>query len=86
MPAPTPADDDLDREHSITYWHCERCDKSGAIEHDAHADVWTVYTLLMDAHYAAHSDCEETYYIRVSKEPITLAATATEHGAPRAGE
>jgi hypothetical protein len=33
-----------------TYWFCERCDKKGSVQHDAHAGVWEVYQSISAAH------------------------------------
>lgn len=64
--------------NTLTRWHCERCNRSGQVAHDAHEGVWQVYTQVMDAHHAATmGGCEERYYIRV--EVMTADALRAEY-------
>lgn len=56
-------------EHAITHWYCERCQRSGQVEHAPDAGVWQVFVQIIDAHHKAFL-CIDPNYIRTWKEQL----------------
>lgn len=53
-------------DHREQHWYCEKCDTTGSMTHDEHADVMSVVHQVGDDHKRVSPNCgQPTGYIRI---------------------
>jgi hypothetical protein len=63
---------------SQTRWTCTRCWQTGTVAYNSSADVWSVFQLLIRAHFAASPDCQ--FYEDKVRVQLLPAALPDQHG------